>query len=89
MAKENIITLTSDDGEINVEVIDQTVVDGVNYLLVADVTDEEEDNDCFILKDTSNQNSDEANYEVVSDEDADKIFEIFTKMLKEEIDFKK
>ena len=37
MKKENIITLSSDDGDIEVEVIDQTIVDGTTYLLVADV----------------------------------------------------
>lgn len=84
---ENIITMTSDDGDVEVEVIDQTVIDGKTYLLVADADVEE--GDCYILKDISESTDDEANYEVVSDEEADMVFEVFEKMLNEEIDLKK
>ena len=88
--KENIIVLSGDDGDIQVEVIDQTVIDGVTYLLVADVvTDDEEEGDCYILKDVSSADSTEASYEVVPNEEADGIFDTFEKMLKDEIDFKK
>ena len=88
--KENIIVLNGDDGDIQVEVIDQTVIDGVTYLLVADVvTDDEEEGDCYILKDVSNADSIEASYEVVPNDEADGIFDTFEKMLKDEIDFKK
>ncbi|MBR3288258.1 MAG: DUF1292 domain-containing protein [Lachnospiraceae bacterium] len=88
--KENIIVLNGDDGDIQVEVIDQTVIDGVTYLLVADVvTDDEEEGDCYILKDVSSADSTEASYEVVPNDEADGIFDTFEKMLKDEIDFKK
>ena len=88
--KENTIVLNGEDGDIEVEVIDQTVIDGVTYLLVADVvTDDEEEGDCYILKDVSDGNSEEANYEVVPSEEAEGIFDTFEKMLKDEIDFKK
>ena len=87
--KENIITLSSDDGDIEVEVIDQTIVDGTTYLLVADVVEnDEEEGDCYILKDVSAKDDEFANYEVVSSKEADGIFDIFEKMLKDEIDFK-
>lgn len=90
MAKENIIVLNGDDGDIQVEVIDQTVIDGVTYLLVADVvTDDEEEGDCYILKDVSSADTPEASYEVVPNDEADGIFDTFEKMLKDEIDFKK
>jgi len=88
--KENIIVLNGDDGDIQVEVIDQTVIDGVTYLLVADVvTDDEEEGDCYILKDVSSADVTEASYEVVPNDEADGIFDTFEKMLKDEIDFKK
>ena len=88
--KENIIVLNGDDGDIQVEVIDQTVIDGITYLLVADVvTDEEEEGDCYILKDVSSADSTEASYEVVPNDKADGIFDTFEKMLKDEIDLKK
>ncbi|MBQ7743382.1 MAG: DUF1292 domain-containing protein [Lachnospiraceae bacterium] len=88
--KQNIITLSSDDGDIEVEVIDQTIVEGTTYLLVADlVTDEDEEGDCYILKDVSKPDSEFADYEVVSDEEADGIFDIFENMLKDEVKLEK
>ena len=87
--KENIIVLNGDDGDIEAEVIDQTVIDGVTYLLVADVvTDDEEEGDCYILKDVSRADSDEASYEVVANDEAEGIFDTFESMLKDEIEFK-
>lgn len=87
--KKNIITLTSEDGDINVEVVDQTVIDGTTYLLVADVTDDEEDSDCYILKEILNNDSDFVDYEVVSDEEADSVFDVFSGMLSDSIELKK
>lgn len=88
--KQNIIVLNGEDNDIEVEVIEQTVIDGVTYLLVADVVnDDEEEGDCYILKDVSSADSEEANYEVVPNDEADGIFDTFEKMLKDEIDFKK
>ncbi|MBO6119915.1 MAG: DUF1292 domain-containing protein [Lachnospiraceae bacterium] len=88
--KQNVIVLNGEEGDVEVEVIEQTVVDGVTYLLVADVlNNDEEEGDCYILKDVSSKDSEEANYEVVPNEEADGIFDTFEKMLKDEIDFKK
>lgn len=88
--KENLIVLNGDDGDIEVEVIDQTVVNGITYLLVADVvSDDDEEGDCYILKDVSENGSEDANYEVVPSDEAEGIFDAFEKMLKDEIDFKK
>lgn len=87
---ENIITLSGDDGEdIEVEVIEQTVIDGVTYLLVADVVEGDEDGDCYILKDVSDANSEEAEYEVVDDSEEEMIFDTFEKMLSNDVDLKK
>ena len=88
-AKGNIIVLEGDDSDIKVEVIDQTIINGVTYLLVADVTDDESDSDCYILKDVSESDSDEANYEVVPDDEADEVFEVFSKSLSDDIDLQK
>lgn len=86
--KKNLITLSGEDEDIIVEVIDQTVVEGITYLLVADVTDEEDESDCYILKEINTSN-DEVNYEVASDEESDKVFEVFSNMLKEDVNMKK
>ena len=86
--KKNLITLSGEDEDIIVEVIDQTVVEGITYLLVADVTDEEDESDCYILKEINTSN-DEVNYEVASDEESDKVFEVFSNKLKEDVNMKK
>ena len=90
MKKENIITLSSDDGDIEVEVIDQTIVDGITYLLVADVESaDEEEGDCYILKEVTATGSDYVDYEVVPSDEADGIFDVFENMLKDDIDLKR
>ena len=87
--KENIIVLSSDDGDVEVEVIEQTIIDGTTYLFVAEVVEDDEDGDCYILKDVSNEGSEMADYEVVPDDEADGIFDTFQKMLKDDIDLQK
>ena len=62
----------------------------MTYLLVADVVnDDEEEGDCYILKDVSDKDSEEASYEVVPESEADGIFDTFVKMLSEDINLKK
>ncbi len=63
-------------------VIEQTRINGVNYILVT----EEEDGDCdaFILKDQSSESDPEANYEMVeSEEELEYMMKIFTSMLED------
>lgn len=48
-------------------VLEQTKINGVSYILVTD--SEEDDAECLILKDTSSQDSGEALYRVVEDDE--------------------
>ncbi len=74
------------DGEaLEFYVIEQTRVNGVNYLLVTE--EEEGDCDAFILKDLSRENEEEAMYEMVeSEEELEYISRIFSEIL-EDVDF--
>ena len=63
---EEQIVFETDEGEVLFYVIEQTRLNGVNYLLVADSEDEE--SDCYILKDTSPDDAPEAVYEMVEDD---------------------
>ncbi len=67
------LEFTSDDGEILVFfVLEETKINGVHYLLVTESQDEE--TDCYILKDLSNEEDKEAVYEFVeNDEELDSI----------------
>ena len=62
------ITFASADSQENEEffVLEQTKLNGVSYILVTD--SEEDDAECWILKDTSPEESSEAIYEFVEDE---------------------
>lgn len=66
--KENQIILTTDEGEeVLFYVLEQTRLSGINYLLVTD--SEEDEADCYILKDTSKDEDQEACYEFVEDDE--------------------
>jgi uncharacterized protein YrzB (UPF0473 family) len=63
-------------------VLEETRINGMNYLLVTDSTDEDEDGECYILKDMSKQNEEEALYEFVEDDnEIDYLFKIFSELL--------
>ncbi|MTK09962.1 MAG: DUF1292 domain-containing protein [Hungatella sp.] len=82
-SEERKITLTNDDGdEIVFYVLEETRINGMNYLLVTDSTDEDEEGECYILKDMSKQNEEEALYEFVEDDnEIDYLFKIFSELL--------
>lgn len=52
--------------EVDFFVLEQTKVNGVSYILVTD--SEEDDAECLILKDTSEETSSDSVYEIVEDE---------------------
>ena len=75
---EEKIIFNSDNGEeIEFFVLEQTKINGNNYLLVTDSNEDEAE--CFILEDVSKDDSQEAVYEFVEDnatlEALSKIFE--------------
>lgn len=61
-------------------VLEQTRVNGTDYLLVSDTG--EEDGECLILKDTASAEEKESLYEIVEDEDElDALLTIFGQLL--------
>ena len=54
--------------EVDFFVLEQTKVNGVNYILVTD--SEEDDAECMILKDTADESATDSVYQIV-DEDVD------------------
>ena len=65
---EETIIMTDENGE-NVEfyVLEETRIHGRNYLLVTDAK-EDEDGECYILRDMSGADDPEAVYEFVEDD---------------------
>ncbi len=82
MTDEKKITMTADSGEsVDFYVLEETRIGGIDYLLVTDEMDEE-DGECYILKDLSGAEDDQAVYEFVeNDEELDYLYRIFSELL--------
>lgn len=66
------INLVSEDGDIiEMSILEETKVGGVNYYLVTDAEDDDDDEEmeAFIVKDLSHEDDDEAVIEFVEDEE--------------------
>ncbi len=87
--EDNKILIIMDDGtEVEYTVLETTVFGGSNYLLVTDAPDDE-DGECFIWKEVSDPDDEEAVYENPDDDEADAVMAIFQQMLEGEIDIEK
>lgn len=77
------VTFTTDDGEEDFYIIEETKINNISYLLVA--RDEMPDSECYILKDTSKQDEEEAVYEFVDDDsELEAIGRVFSELLDDE-----
>ncbi len=77
---EKIIFQSEDGTTAEFYVEEQTMIGGVNYLLVSDSLDDQAD--AYIMKDTSEDTSLEACYVMVEDEDElQAVFKVFEQML--------
>ena len=81
---EEKITLQTDNGEsVDFYVLEETRINGMNYLLVTD-SEEEEDGECYFLKDVSKAEDSDAVYEFVeNDDEMDYLFKIFTELMED------
>lgn len=92
MNEEKMITLTTSEGEtVDFYVLEETRISGMNYLLVTDAKEDEEEGECYILKDRSAPEEEEAVYEFVDDDDEmDYLFKIFTELMEDmDVDLRK
>ena len=82
MNKDGMISMLTDDGSmVDFFVLEETRINGINYLLVTD-SDGEEDGDCYILKDISRSEDAEAVYEFVEDDgELDYLYRIFSELV--------
>ena len=73
--------------EVDFFVLKQTKVNGISYILVTD--SEEDDAECLILKDTSEENAPESVYEIVDDDvELTAIAKVFEELL-EDVDIER
>ena len=80
--EEKKIILVDDEQTIEFYVLEETKLNGRNYLLVTDTEDEEAEADCYILKDMSDEGDTDALYEFVEDEsELEAIWKVFEALL--------
>ena len=88
MTEERKIMLVDDEQTLPFYVVEETKLNGVNYLLVTE-GDEDEDGDWYMLKDMSGAEDTEALYEFVEDEDElEGLMKIFEELL-EDVDLER
>lgn len=69
MAKNTTIPFLTEDGEeIQFYILDQTMISGVNYLLVTEDLDDE-DAEVMMMKENQNSDGEYASFEFVEDDD--------------------
>lgn len=76
------IVMATDDGEmVEFYVLEETRINGMDYLLVTDSGEDEEEGECYILKDRSGPDEEEAVYEFVEqDDELEYLFKIFSEL---------
>ncbi len=92
MNEEMKITLEDENGQpVDFYVLEETRINGMNYLLVTDAEEDEEEGQCYILKDRSRAEDAEAVYEFVEDDDEmDYLYKIFTELMEDmDVDLEK
>lgn len=79
--------MSEDMQEVEFFVLEQTKINGVSYILVAD--SEEGDAECLILKDTSEDRSTESVYRIVEDDvELTAVSKVFEELL-EDVDIER
>lgn len=82
--REDRITMFTDSGEsVDFYVLEETRINARSYLLVTDAP-EDQDGECYILKDVSGEQDAEALYEFVEDDrELDALMGVFEELLKD------
>lgn len=66
--QDTVVNFTTEDGDVaTLRVMEETKINGVKYLLVVDEIEDEEE-EALILKEVSNEDAEEAFYDIVDDE---------------------
>lgn len=75
-------TIPDTEEEVEFFVVEQTMLNNVNYLLVTESEDEETEADAYILKDLSKPMDEQAQYVMVEDdEEMEAVSQVFAQLL--------
>lgn len=90
--EEKKITLQTEEGEsVDFYVLEETRINGMNYLMVTDAAEDDEEGECYVLKDLSKPEDSDAIYQFVESEDElDYLYKIFSELMEDmEVEIKK
>ena len=79
--KEKIVFTTLDNEQVEFYVMEQTMLNGTNYLLVADDSEDEEEANALILKEVSGNNDDVIYNEVEDDIELEAVAKVFEELM--------
>lgn len=82
MTEENKIVIIDDENnEIELFILEETKINGAYYILTTDA-EEDEDGECYILKDVSKAEDEEAVYQFVeNDDELEFVGKIFSELM--------
>lgn len=82
MTEENKIVIIDDENnEIELFILEETKINGAYYILTTDA-EEDEDGECYILKDVSKAEEEEAVYQFVeNDDELEFVGKIFSELM--------
>lgn len=79
---EKLTFITDDNEAVEFFVVEETRINGINYILVTESEDDEAD--AYIMKDTSAAEDAEANYDMVEDDnELEYVSKIFAELLED------
>lgn len=82
--KNTVIFTTEDNEEVEFQILEQTKINGISYILVTDASEDDEEGDAYILKDLSEESEEAAIYDMVDDENELKLVgKIFAELLED------
>lgn len=81
-----IFTIPDTQEEVEFYIVEETRINGINYLLVTETDEGEEEAEAYILKDTSKMEEKDSVYEMVEDDtELEAVSKVFAELL-EDID---
>lgn len=82
--KNTVIFTTEDNEEVEFQILEQTKINGISYILVTDASEDDEEGDAYILKDLSEESEEAAIYDMVDDEnELELVGKIFAELLED------
>lgn len=80
--QEAITLIDENNQEVDFYILEETRINGKNYILVANELDEDNEAEALILVDTSKEDEEEAVYEIVDDEEElNSLSKIFSELM--------